>query len=709
MIKKLPTWCFILWGVTANNLVASEFDNASLMKLSLKQLLSMKVKGASRSDYDLQTVPANVIIFNRARLQSLGIRDLSELMAHLPGIDLVDNDHWYGEHYTVRGVPGNDRFLVLIDGHKLNVPSGFHLSVGNSIALDYADKVEVIYGPASVVYGTDAFSMVINIVTESGKEDHHFRMGYGAGEDSTHDWWIEGRYQWKEQRWLKAYLRHYQSDGFEFSSPEFQTQIANYQAPNRAQFEQPIDDYNLLVEGQFDEWQFGVFRQSYNEGNARGLGESTGPGIAVYNKENRWQFQTDKIWLAWQQENDNRQWHHELIYTDYALDDSSQFLEFADVATYSQTNSFFKTGEDTSLELTSSVELTYDDGTHLLVGGKIERIKSLPPYANEIVFADPAIPYSGDAARLMREQTTLWETKAALFTEFEIPHNSQWSTLVGLRYDYSRNWDNAFNPRAAVVYKHNEDSVFKLVFGTAFQSPSLNFLNEQWGNQFIVMLPNDEQDFVLKNQRMKSLELIWQKQVFEQSLLTVSLFYNDMKDLINRVLYSDAEFNRYANDITPALRFENIGRQKSSGLDLVLKGQLDEFWQYYIYYSYLDATVMSDVEFRLPSTSQHKMWSGLTYQADSWSLGADIKWIDDPATSPNSVMFPGNQMGPNYTLVDLNGQYHVDENWRLFAHINNLFDDDIDHVGFNDGPGSGRMSLIPQPGREVVMGFELRY
>lgn len=149
-------------------------DTANVQQLwdmSLEELMNIKVSGVSRYFQNISDVPNSVIVVDKNMIERRGYTDISDVLKDIIGFDVIDNAGQFGEFISLRGVQGNDRFLVLINGHKINPPSGTHISLGNSLSIKYAERIEIIYGPASAVYGADAFSGIINIIYPQNFEE----------------------------------------------------------------------------------------------------------------------------------------------------------------------------------------------------------------------------------------------------------------------------------------------------------------------------------------------------------------------------------------------------------------------------------------------------------------------------------------------------------------------------------------------------------
>jgi iron complex outermembrane receptor protein len=149
-------------------------------------LLNAQVAGASHRLEQRWGVPAHVIILSREDLEQRGYRELSDLLDDLPEMDLArhygdDNFKNYWRGY--RNAQG-DPYLVLVDGHNTN---DLWLTIGQhtlaAFPLSAVERVEVIYGPTSVLYGANAMVGIINIVTVANRKEDgaHLWGSLGVG------------------------------------------------------------------------------------------------------------------------------------------------------------------------------------------------------------------------------------------------------------------------------------------------------------------------------------------------------------------------------------------------------------------------------------------------------------------------------------------------------------------------------------------------
>lgn len=132
------------------------------------------VVGAAKREQSLGNVASAVTVISGDRLRRMGYRTVAEALRGVVGVFVVD-DHM-NDRVGVRGLQVlgdfNTRILVLVDGATVNEPWGHFAGVGweAAFAIDDIARIEVIRGPVSSVYGTNAFFGIINVVTRGAAE-----------------------------------------------------------------------------------------------------------------------------------------------------------------------------------------------------------------------------------------------------------------------------------------------------------------------------------------------------------------------------------------------------------------------------------------------------------------------------------------------------------------------------------------------------------
>lgn len=174
----------------------------------LQAALERPIAVASKRVQRLKEAPADATVITALELESLGYRTLGEALEGVLGFR-TNRDHAY-EGLAVRGLyllgDQNTRVLILLDGHALNSPA----EVGSSkvgmdfgIPLERIERIEVVRGPASSLYGNNAFLGMVNIVTrtleaETGKGLSAAVQGGSRGESGL---WADGGARWGKVQW----------------------------------------------------------------------------------------------------------------------------------------------------------------------------------------------------------------------------------------------------------------------------------------------------------------------------------------------------------------------------------------------------------------------------------------------------------------------------------------------------------------------------
>ena len=155
--------------------------DAQLLDLSFEELLGVEIRSAGKRDEQLREIPASVTVIDRDQISRYGWPTLEALLRNVPGLFVLDNieERFIG---TRGAVGGGVQFLVNgIAQHPslqktLTVPEIARLN----IPIEAIDRVEIIRGPMSVIYGNNAFLGVVNIVTNDIAA-HGARVSAGVG------------------------------------------------------------------------------------------------------------------------------------------------------------------------------------------------------------------------------------------------------------------------------------------------------------------------------------------------------------------------------------------------------------------------------------------------------------------------------------------------------------------------------------------------
>jgi iron complex outermembrane receptor protein len=144
----------------------SEFDD-----VSLSQLLDVSVVASKRAE-TIADAPSSITVFTAEKIHALGLRTLDDVLQLVPGFD-VRRGRQQLELITVRGITSdlNERLLIMMDGVRLgSLNDGGTGKTVRALNLTDVQRIEIIRGPGSALYGSNAFAAVVSIITKKGSD-----------------------------------------------------------------------------------------------------------------------------------------------------------------------------------------------------------------------------------------------------------------------------------------------------------------------------------------------------------------------------------------------------------------------------------------------------------------------------------------------------------------------------------------------------------
>ena len=165
----------IVLAVIAAMSPSSAAAQSSLPDLSLEDLMALdagQVFGASERLQPVTEAPASVSFITAQEIARYGYRTLADILRGVRGMYVTDDRNFSYVGTRGFGKPGdyNSRILLLVNGHRVNDNIFGQAEIGAEFGLDPAmfERVEIIRGPASSLYGDSAFFAVVNVITRSG-------------------------------------------------------------------------------------------------------------------------------------------------------------------------------------------------------------------------------------------------------------------------------------------------------------------------------------------------------------------------------------------------------------------------------------------------------------------------------------------------------------------------------------------------------------
>ena len=597
---------------------------ASMAQAAPVTELNPLVVTASRSEHSLADAPASVSVITAEQIKARGAGNLLEALRGVPGLSLNGRQVGGRKTLSIRGA--EDRHtLVLIDGRRISSTDD---TIGHSdyqygwVAMEQIERIEVVRGPMSALYGSEAVGGVINIITRKGGQQWHGgasvrgELGEGPAGDG-----------------------HQMSASASGPLGEWFDLALGVEDRRRAPTPRPENKATSDIEGQD--------RQS---GNLR-LGFTPGEG--------------QRLQLDMLRSEETRRRHEQntrLPARPYYLD-TYDLQRRQDALTWQADWSLLRS------------ELRYSEAEFEVNNKRSNNIASTRPQRLEDRVWDGNLAFAlGDSHSLTlgaeRREEFLENAgltggsdsalHKALYVQDEIALADDWALTLGTRLDHHAIFGSESSPRAYLVWRASPELTIKGGYGEAFRAPTLkqispNYVGAEGPHTFL-----GNADIQPETSRSWEIGADWRD---EQSAYTATLFRSEIKDLI---------YYNLLRRVGPRsiYQYDNISEARIDGLEVALRRALGGGFSLASSMTWLDARDR-DSDDKLTGRPEFSATPSLAWQQGAW--GAELEW---QYIGQQTLQNAAGQLkrAPAYSLVNLSGSYRVDEHLTLRAGLNNAGD-----------------------------------
>lgn len=163
---------FVFLSALFIGLAAQDQDQEKIDKyfdMDIQELMNVDIYTAGKTNEKIKDIPASVVLVTREDIETYGYRTLAETLEHIPGLYNIGDYSTDDPNFGVRGFwsgVANDNMIILVNGVQQvdDIFSNYPL-YKIAVPVEAIDRIEVIRGPMSVIYGSGAFFGAINIIT----------------------------------------------------------------------------------------------------------------------------------------------------------------------------------------------------------------------------------------------------------------------------------------------------------------------------------------------------------------------------------------------------------------------------------------------------------------------------------------------------------------------------------------------------------------
>ena len=597
---------------------------ASMAQAAPVTELNPLVVTASRSEHSLADAPASVSVITAEQIKARGAGNLLEALRGVPGLSLNGRQVGGRKTLSIRGA--EDRHtLVLIDGRRISSTDD---TIGHSdyqygwVAMEQIERIEVVRGPMSALYGSEAVGGVINIITRKGGQQWHGgasvrgELGEGPAGDG-----------------------HQMSASASGPLGEWFDLALGVEDRRRAPTPRPENKATSDIEGQ--DRQSGYLRLGFTPSEGQRL-------------------QLDML-----RSEETRRRHEQntrLPARPYYLD-TYDLQRRQDALTWQADWSLLRS------------ELRYSEAEFEVNNKRSNNIAPTRPQRLEDRVWDGNLAFAlGDSHSLTlgaeRREEFLENAgltggsdsalHKALYVQDEIALADDWALTLGTRLDHHAIFGSESSPRAYLVWRASPELTIKGGYGEAFRAPTLkqispNYVGAEGPHTFL-----GNADIQPETSRSWEIGADWRD---EQSAYTATLFRSEIKDLI---------YYNLLRRVGPRsiYQYDNISEARIDGLEVALRRALGGGFSLASSMTWLDARDR-DSDDKLTGRPEFSATPSLAWQQGAW--GAELEW---QYIGQQTLQNAAGQLkrAPAYSLVNLSGSYRVDEHLTLRAGLNNAGD-----------------------------------
>ena len=513
-----------------------------LTELGLEELMEIPietVRGASKYEQHVTRAPSSVSVVTAEDIRRFGYRTLLDVLQSMRGVYVSDD-----RNYTYVGLRGfmrpsdyNNRILVLVDGHRMNenVYGSAYFGRENAIPVDAIERVELVRGPSSSIYGDSAFLGIVNVITrDPGEGQQALEMSAAVASRDTFEGRLGHSVQWNDAQ-LSFHLSGYKSAGEsglyypEFDSAANDGIARNVDGEEAAGLFATFRQGALTVTGSFSYRDKDVptasFETLFNDGDERTV-DLRGYLDAKYTHD-----------LGERTQLVGRAYYDVFRYLGYYPYEGEQ--EGFDVERVVLRDEGAGDWAGTEWQVTRRF-----GGGHTFVGG-MEYREDLRQQQRALYDTQPRTNY---------HSSDLNARNAAAFAQAEISVTRKLLLNAGARLDYYfQRFGRTINPRLAAIYSPSETTQIKALFGTAFRSASVY---EQYYQFEGIQRP------LLEPERIRTSEIAIDRYFHRNYRLGVSAYRYFVKNLISQTVDGDGE-----------IYFDNVARVRASGVELEMEAR----------------------------------------------------------------------------------------------------------------------------------------
>ncbi len=616
-----------------------------------KYVLEDVVVTAERIPTKRMDTPANVAVITAEEIEDNHYSSVAEALSHVNGVFVSNGAS--GNDNEVR-INGDERVVILVDGRRINNDQGSastrsSANLESIASMKNIERIEVIKGGGSALYGSDAVGGVVNIITKKG-EGLRTTLDVNAGSWGTYNYELSNEGSIDKLSWFVT-------GGFQRRNHfDYKLNGSNNSMPNS---DQKNNTFTARVDAEIDNRS--SVRVQFEHKSIHGGNYTHGYGMPFreYGKQDELY---NNVAVSYHFKEGTKTPGFLRVYNNYKWVSSG--------------NEYWATGKQNPPFNTNTIGVEYQNGwtlskTNSLIAGaewRESNSESIDPSGGN---------YSDKKIR-----------NAAAYLQDTWNIAPKWSLVPGVRIDRHSMFGTHWTPKAAINYNADDNTQIYASWGRVFKAPTADdlYYHDQWDS----MLGNPD----LKPESGHTETIGITHKIDDTMTVGASYFWSELHDAIKWAAIDQ-------DDPWSPWKAFNINYEKKHGIELSIQKQFDEHWSMDAAYSYINVNIQDP-------NGQGPARSARNQAPNTYRLGIHFKqgpWKANLMGTLGSGLDRNFYTTSSYTLIDFNASYDITKNLTAYFKVNNLTNQEYQVFPLSAQSGN----LYPGKGRFFQIGVSVSF
>lgn len=657
---------FVMGGVTAQaeELPVYSFDEV--------------VVTATRTENDVKKVPASTQVITQEDIKRGGATSVRNALSMYANIFQKSKVRGGGHDIIIRGME-TKHSLVMVNGRRISNEADAN-GLGNAMSLDRinindVEKIEIVRGPSSALYGSEAMGGVLNIITKPSKEQTLLTGLEHTSEDTSHWWHADtgriGNFSMTFDARFNKINRNMLDTATEsdpYGTAQTYNASLNYYVNDHSYVNAYMDYYSQHLKTDMGTPAMKPITLTTSSGKMSLSGQAMleGTGSKAFKQKN--------YGISWNGKTDKNDWQIQAYMSKFNWSDTSNTKVLGSIPPAGMEGMF-----NYLLQKKNTYDFNHDEHNMWAIEGRDSlrvndhhRVTFGAEYVKDKV-AGTGLGSNGDGVHNITEngktksssEKTLSSYAAYLQDEIEY---GKWFIVPAIRYDHHSAYGSHTSPKIGVTYNATDHFRIKANYGDGFKAPSVSQLfydlDRMMGSSYVHLTGNPN----LKPEKSKSWDLGVEAE-FGKGYGSLTYFDNDVDNLIASIPKGKDSngHNLY--------RYENVNKARIKGLENTLGYRFNDTLEFKVTSTLLDAKDTSAGK-DLTQRARLSQIYQLIYDDHKDTGWSAVLWnqLDYKFVTGKTWEKSGESVKKSYSLTNFSLTRKVNKDTRVYGSVQNIFD-----------------------------------